>query len=251
MHLPGERQPNADLMQRWTGEVMADGSKYLQGESQRRDGAPADPTYLPEIPLPRDLPPDPVPIADMAEIFGVTHRTLHFYEEKGLLSARRIGLMRVYGRGDIARMALINACREIGMPVAGIQDLMETLKSARSELEANAIFEEALNARKRELTANLSTIHRQLQQLASLLSHEAIDGRSERSNRHASIGLDGIERHCLELMAEGYTPLRVARALSLTSSQVTALESAIIRKLDANNRFQAVAKAVLLGIVAS
>ncbi|MBC7314437.1 MAG: MerR family transcriptional regulator, partial [Rhizobium sp.] len=190
-------------------------------------------------------------IADMAEIFGVTHRTLHFYEEKGLLSARRIGLMRVYGRGDIARMALINACREIGMPVAGIQELMETLKSARSEQEANGIFEEALTARKRELTASLSTIHRQLQQLASLLSHEAIDGRSERSSRHASIALDENERHCLELMAEGYAPLRVARALSMTSSEVAALEITIIRKLDANNRFQAVAKAVLLGIVAS
>ena len=230
---------------------MADGSKYLQSDGNPVDGMHAAALYLPDIPLPRDLPDEPIAIAEMADLFGVTHRTLHFYEEKGLIAARRIGLMRVYTHADITRMALVNACREIGMPVAGIQELMETLKSARSEPEANGIFEEALAARKRELTASLSTIHRQLQQLASLLSHEAIDGRSERLNRHASIALDENERHCLELMAEGYAPLRVARALSMTSSQVTALETTIIRKLDANNRFQAVAKAVLLGIVAS
>lgn len=241
----------ADLMQRWTGEVMADGSEYLQVDSHRADGTPADAIYLPDIPLPRDIPEEPVPIADMAEIFGVTHRTLHFYEEKGLISARRIGLMRVYGRRDIARMALINACREVGMPVAGIQDLMDSLRSAQSKAEANEIFEEALLARKRELTAGLSAIHRQLQQLASLLSHDVIDGQSAPTVARDTFSLTDLEHRCLELMAEGYAPLRVARALKLTSSQISALEATIISKLEANNRFQAVAKAVLFGVVAS
>lgn len=230
---------------------MADGSKILQSESKRSDGVTNDAEFLPDIPLPRDLPAEPVAIADMAELFGVTHRTLHFYEEKGLIKARRIGLMRVYSRADIARMALITACREVGMPVAVIQDLMETLKSARSREDADGLFEEALVARKRELTAGLSTIHRQLQQLSSLLSHETLDGQSERGARRKTIPLTDLERRCLELMAEGYAPLRVARALSLTSSEIAALEATIITKLEAHNRFQAVAKAVLLGIVAS
>jgi DNA-binding CsgD family transcriptional regulator len=63
--------------------------------------------------------------------------------------------------------------------------------------------------------------------------------------------LTDLEHRCLELMAEGYAPLRVARALKLTSSQISALEATIISKLEANNRFQAVAKAVLFGVVAS
>lgn len=230
---------------------MADGSKILHDEGRRPDGPTEDAEFLPDIPLPRDLPAEPVAIADMAELFGVTHRTLHFYEEKGLIKARRIGLMRVYTRADIARMALITACREVGMPVAVIQDLMETLSSARSREESESLFKEALLARKRELTAGLSTIHRQLQQLSSLLSHDTLDVQAERAALRRTIPLSELERRCLELMAEGYAPLRVARALGLTSSEITALEEKIITKLEAHNRFQAVAKAVLLGMVAS
>ncbi|MBV2183595.1 MAG: MerR family transcriptional regulator [Rhizobium sp.] len=230
---------------------MADGSKTLHDEKRRPDGPTDDAEFLPDIPLPHDLPAEPVAIADMAELFGVTHRTLHFYEEKGLIKARRIGLMRVYRRADIARMALITACREVGMPVAVIQDLMEALRSARSREESEVLFKEALFARKRELTAGLSTIHRQLQQLSSLLSHDTLDVQAEHATRRRTIPLTEPERRCLELMAEGYAPLRVARALGLTGSEMTVLEENIITKLEANNRFQAVAKAVLLGMVAS
>lgn len=231
---------------------MADGSKYLQSDGNPVDGMHAAALYLPDIPLPRDLPDEPIAIAEMADLFGVTHRTLHFYEEKGLIAARRIGLMRVYTHADITRMALVNACREIGMPVAVIQELMETLKSALSPQEAEDIFETALLARRRELTAGLSTIHRQLQQITTLLAHDTedddADGRA--SPRHRT-NLTSDEKRCLELMAEGYTPLRLARALSMTSTEVADLEADIIGKLEAHNRFQAVAKAVLLGIVAS
>lgn len=153
---------------------MADGSKFLHTNDIRPGSASDEDMRLPDIPLPRDLPDEPVAIADMAEIFGVTHRTLHFYEEKGLINARRVSSMRVYDRADIARMALITACREVGMPIAGIQDLMDALRSAGSREEANGLFEEALLARRRELTAELSTIHRQLQQISALLTHDPL-----------------------------------------------------------------------------
>lgn len=230
---------------------MADGSKFLHIDSIRSRSASQEDAILPDMALPQDLPDEPVAIADMAELFGVTHRTLHFYEEKGLIRARRVSAMRVYDRSDIARMALITACREVGMPIAGIQELMDALKSAASREEANALFEAALLARRRELTAGLSTIHRQLQQIGRLLSQDPADAPVDRSGRRSAVALSDMERRCLALMAEGYTPLRIARALSLTSSEIAALETAVISKLDAHNRFQAVAKAVLLGIVAS
>ena len=52
------------------------------------------------------------------------------------------------------------------MPIAVIQDLMDELRRARSQDEAEAMFREALGVRKRELTAEMSTLHRQLQQLS-------------------------------------------------------------------------------------
>ena len=57
------------------------------------------------------------------------------------------------------------------------------------------------------------------------------------------------ERQCLELMAEGYSTPRIARALDLKHEEARALEADIILKFHANNRFQAIAKAVLHGIV--
>ncbi len=183
----------------------------------------------------------------MANAFGVTHRTLHFYEEKGLLSAARVGPMRVYGPDEIQQMAVVNTCRETGMPVAVIQELLEALASADSQDEADGIFRAAMIARKRELTAQQSTIRRQMQQINELLGFSAID--SEINDNAQAAGLTAIELRCLSLMAEGYPTTRIARALEVDPGEVQALEKAVIRKFSSNNRFQAVAKAVLLGII--
>ena len=48
-------------------------------------------------------------IGEMCEAFGVTSRTLRFYEDKGLLTPQRVGLNRIYGRRDRARLAFILA----------------------------------------------------------------------------------------------------------------------------------------------
>ncbi|EUB96210.1 transcriptional regulator, MerR family [Rhizobium sp. CF080] len=203
---------------------------------------------LPQVSLPFEMPGQPVAIAEMADLFGVTHRTLHFYEEKGLITARRSGSMRVYDRVQIHRMAVINACREIGIPVAVIQELMEELSGATSETEANEMFHNMLARRKRELTADISNIRRQMQQIESLLVAED-EGPALVSPKPMSLVLSDIEKQCLGLMAEGYSAPRLARALNLDFEELRRMEDGIIQKFQATNRFQAVAKAMLLGFV--
>lgn len=228
---------------------MPDGSKRLFAAAGIASEARSKYRFLPSAALPPDIPHGPVPIADMANAFGVTHRTLHFYEEKGLISANRIGLMRVYDQDDIMRMAVITVCRETGMPIAVIQELMDVLRGAASQEEAESIFHEALSQRKRELTAEMSTLHRQLQQVSDLLDYDSsLDLPPINDNRDPA-SLTDQERQCLELMAEGYSTQRIARALDLRHEETRALEADIIMKFQANNRFQAIAKAVLLGIV--
>ena len=46
-------------------------------------------------------------IGDLARQFGVSLRTLRFYEDKGLLKPRRDGVTRLYTRRDKARLQLI------------------------------------------------------------------------------------------------------------------------------------------------
>ncbi|MEK1873165.1 MAG: MerR family transcriptional regulator [Rhizobium altiplani] len=205
--------------------------------------------FLPSAALPpADLPRGRVPIADMANAFGVTHRTLHFYEEKGLISASRIGLMRVYEPGDVMRMAVINACREAGMAVAVIQDLMSDLIEADSQEAAEALFRNALVTRKRELSAEISTLHRQMQQVSDLLDREATEEQLLNDNQTGSM-LTDQELRCLALMAAGLSTQRIARTLDLRNDDAQSLEAGIIQKFHANNRFQAIAKAVMLGVV--
>ncbi|MGV1802407.1 MerR family transcriptional regulator [Agrobacterium vitis] len=206
---------------------------------------------MPDLPLPEDLPPEPVAISEMANLFGVTHRTLHFYEEKNLLSSSRMGLMRVYYHRDIIRMALINTCREIGMPIAAIQDLFAELSGTITQAQANELLNTALEARKRELIASQSMMFRQIEQINNLLTREEDQGETEMPTLRHGIDLTELEHHCLSLMAEGYTQVRVARTMQMTFEAVIALEASIMRKVQATNRFQAVAKAVLLGIVAN
>lgn len=228
---------------------MPDGSKRLFATAGIALEARSKYRFLPSAALPPDLPDGPVPIADMANAFGVTHRTLHFYEEKGLISASRIGLMRVYGQDDVMRMAVITVCRETGMPIAVIQELMDELRKADSQDQAEAMFREALTVRKRELTAEMSTLHRQLQQVGDLLDYDGHGEVPPLNDNEDKAGLTRQEHSCLELMAEGYSTQRIARALDLKHDEAQALEAGIILKFRANNRFQAIAKAVLLGVV--
>ncbi|WP_421415687.1 MerR family transcriptional regulator [Agrobacterium tumefaciens] len=208
-------------------------------------------SFLPDISLPSSLPAEPVPIADMANIFGVTHRTLHFYEERALLTSKRIGQMRVYSHRNVQRMAVINVCREVGISVAAITDIMEKLARSLSQEEADEIFHSALRQRKRELTAERSTLQRQAQQIEELLATDNDADGLDAAERGPGkdIALTDNERKCLELMAEGYAPVRLARALGLSGNDLNELEAKIIGKFSASNRFQAVAKAVLLGVI--
>ena len=228
--------------------MMADDSKKSPAYGRPGGGIRKPIRFLPVAPLPENLPEGRLAIADMANAFGVTHRTLHFYEEKGLLTAARVGPMRVYGPEEIQQMAVVNTCRETGMPVAVIQELLESLSQAESQDEADAIFRQAMIARKRELTAQQSTIRRQMQQINELLDFGAAH-EIETNDNVPRTHLTSSELRCLALMAEGYPTSRIARALEVEPGEVQMMEKTIIAKFNSNNRFQAVAKAVMLGIV--
>lgn len=214
-----------------------------------RADAISPPGFLPRLPIPCHGMVDRLAIAEMAEAFGVTHRTLHFYEEKGLLAAARMGPMRVYDEAHIRRMAVINACREIDMPIAAIQELMAGLDGAENQAEADQLFEAALGARRRELAAQQSILRRQMQRIAELLETEANECGA--ASAPAAVHLSPIETECLGFMAEGFSTSRIAALMAMDLTAALTLESGIIRKFGAHNRFQAIAKAVLAGMIVS
>lgn len=54
-------------------------------------------------------------ISDLAREFGVTTRTIRFYEEKGLVTPRREGQKRLFTPADRVRIKLILRGKRIGM----------------------------------------------------------------------------------------------------------------------------------------
>ena len=64
-------------------------------------------------------------IADLAREFGVTTRTIRFYEDEGLIKPRRQGLMRLYNAHDRTRLGWILRGKRLGFPLAEIRALLD------------------------------------------------------------------------------------------------------------------------------
>ena len=64
-------------------------------------------------------------ISQLCAEFGITLRTIRFYEDKGLLAPRRIGGTRVYTKRDRARLALILRSKAIGASLAEIRHYLD------------------------------------------------------------------------------------------------------------------------------
>src|SRR6478609_4465717 len=104
-------------------------------------------------------------IREIADEFGVTHRTVRHYEDLGLISPERRGTTRVYHRRDRTRLALILRGKRLGFPLEEIRtiiDMYDVPRGRRSQLEyvLGQIDERRadLEQRRRDLDAALSEL---------------------------------------------------------------------------------------------
>ena len=75
----------------------------------------------------RDLAPDrgeELTIGQMSRLYGVSLRTLRFYEDRGLIAPRREGAARYYRSSERARMEMILRGKKLGFTLAEITDLI-------------------------------------------------------------------------------------------------------------------------------
>jgi DNA-binding transcriptional MerR regulator len=64
-------------------------------------------------------------IAEVAQEFAVTHRTVRHYEELNLISPERRGTTRLYHRRDRTRLNLILRGRRLGFPLEEIRTIID------------------------------------------------------------------------------------------------------------------------------
>ena len=77
-------------------------------------------------------------IRELASEFGITPRTIRFYEEKGYLSPRRDGTRRIYSSPERTKLRLILRGKRLGLSLDETAELISMYGSAqgnRQQLE--------------------------------------------------------------------------------------------------------------------
>ena len=108
-------------------------------------------------------------IAEMCAAYGVTPRTLRYYESRELLAPERRGLQRHYGKRDRARLTLILRGKRFGFALEDIRQLLDLYdRDGSSELQLARTCELArarltqMEAQRAELDQAIAELNEQL-----------------------------------------------------------------------------------------
>ena len=119
-------------------------------------------------------------IGRMCETFGVSARTLRFYETKKLLFLIRQGQKRLFTKRDRARLKLILKGKRFGFSLEEIRQLLDLYKSDQDpQIQIKQAHEraerqlKALEAKKQELEEIIDDLRSQLAWGKNLLSTRA------------------------------------------------------------------------------
>jgi DNA-binding transcriptional MerR regulator len=72
-------------------------------------------------------------ISDLAREFGITPRTIRFWEDQGIVAPQRAGRNRVFNRRDRARLKMALRGKRLGLSLAEITDLIGMYNSTEDE----------------------------------------------------------------------------------------------------------------------
>lgn len=122
-------------------------------------------------------------IGQMCDEFGVTPRTLRFYESRGLLAPIRRGQLRLYSRRDRGRLTLILRGKRFGFSLDDIAALLALYDPQRGNLAQSEATLAAARARLAELRAQAE----ELQATIVELDERIRNGEAALDRRRASL----------------------------------------------------------------
>ena len=133
---------------------------------------------------------DIMTIREMCDAFGVTPRTLRFYESKELIFPVRDGQKRLYNRSDRARLKLIMRGKRFGFSLEEVRQLLDmyylddqgakqlakTYEIAKGRLAAMILQRDELSEAIEDLTKQLSWGKKMLASLSDTSTPRAAVG---------------------------------------------------------------------------
>lgn len=110
----------------------------------------------------------PWTIAEVADAYHLTHRSLRHYEDLGLIAPERRGTARLYHRRDRTRLALVLRGRRLGFPLPEISRILDMYDEQPGEAGQLRYLLGQIEHRRADLEARRQDIEDSLAELAEL-----------------------------------------------------------------------------------
>jgi DNA-binding transcriptional MerR regulator len=107
-------------------------------------------------------------IGELADDFGVTLRTIRFYEEHGLLTPERHGTQRVFHERDRVRLSLVLRGKRLGFPLDEIKKIVGMYDAEPGEAGQLRYLLDQISVRRDELEQRRKDIDETLGELDDL-----------------------------------------------------------------------------------
>lgn len=118
-------------------------------------------------------------ISDLAREFGITPRTLRFWEDQGILAPQREGNKRIFTRRDRARLKMALRGKRLGLSLAEIKDLIGMYGSTADDIPQLLECLRVIEKRRAILLTQREDIEAMLAEIAQFesLCHEELARR--------------------------------------------------------------------------
>jgi DNA-binding transcriptional MerR regulator len=107
-------------------------------------------------------------IGELADEFGITTRTIRFYEARGLISPERKGANRSYSRRNRARLMLILRGKNLGFTLEDIAEYLTLYDADPGQLAQTKMLVTKVEAMMEDLNKKRADIDRTLRDLKEL-----------------------------------------------------------------------------------
>ncbi len=97
-------------------------------------------------------------IRDLAREFGITTRTIRFYEEAGMLNPARDGTTRVYSDQDRVKLKLILRGKRLGFSLSESRELIDMYEPSSNNLKQIKALHDKIEQRREALQRQLNDI---------------------------------------------------------------------------------------------
>ena len=126
-------------------------------------------------------------IGELAREFGVTARTIRFYEDLGMLTPLREGQKRIYRPRDRIRLKLILRGKRLGFSLAETREMIELYDAPEGEVGQLRLFRDKiaerraeLESKRRDIAAALADLERADDRCRARLGELEVEGEGAR-----------------------------------------------------------------------